>query len=294
MIVKYENSVTNLYKGDKVCFSMFKGGNLIYGARSPYNSETTRILMTNFPQKFVEICRYGNRHLQIVPFINEDPMLVCSLGIEGMPIRWLVGDGVAWFSTGYIPLGYNHEFYTRFKLLASGQIKKGIWGKGDYSHQISNALYITSWFDSGFQNLMMYGWQGKHGDWGGDTSGNKYNYDWTILMQFSQEKVHWHIDKNGITYRDLDSSSVVNFQNDNIPLYMFKGSSFGACKCAIAENYAKEGETLKRWYLPMIRNDRAGMVDIVSKTWKGNEANSGAFTIEYTLQDGVTSWKPQT
>ena len=87
MIVKYGKYVNGVFLGETRIKKIYKG---IFGViwDNPYNSETTRILMTNFPQKFVEICRYGNMHSQIVPFINEDPMLVCSLGIEGLPIRW--------------------------------------------------------------------------------------------------------------------------------------------------------------------------------------------------------------
>ena len=88
MIVKYENAVTNLYKGNKVCFCAFKGEKLIYGERNLFTPETYKILKENFPTKIDKIIGYANRHSQIVPFINEDPMLVCSLGIEGMPIRW--------------------------------------------------------------------------------------------------------------------------------------------------------------------------------------------------------------
>ena len=66
MIVKYENAVTNLYKGNKVCFCAFKGENLIY---SLFTIETYKILMTNFPTKIGEIIEYANRHLQIVPLL---------------------------------------------------------------------------------------------------------------------------------------------------------------------------------------------------------------------------------
>ena len=105
MIVKYENAVTNLYKGDKVCFRAFKGEKLIY---SPFTAETYRILMLNFPTKIGEIIEYANRHPKIVPFINEDPMLVCSLGIEGLPIRWLKAN-----SNAYIDLNYIHKTATK-------------------------------------------------------------------------------------------------------------------------------------------------------------------------------------
>jgi len=212
-------------------------------------------------------------------YVLEDAYVVCSLVPTLGVTRWLVGDGTAWFSTGYIPVGYNHEFYTKFKLLAAGQGNKGVWGKGSYSNQIQNAVYITCWTPGGYPNLFMYGWQGKNGDWGGDTTGSKYDYEWSVLMQFSQTNVHLHIDQDGSQYRDADYTQTVNFANDNIPLYMFKGSNAGASKSAIAESYIKDNGELVHWYLPMMRNGVAGMIDVITGVFKTNEAGSGSFTI---------------
>ena len=81
MIVKHENTVTNLYKGDKVCFCSFKGENLIYGVRNLFTAETYKILKENFPTKIDKIVGYVNRHPKMVPFIHEDPMLACSTSV---------------------------------------------------------------------------------------------------------------------------------------------------------------------------------------------------------------------
>lgn len=270
------------------------GSNLVFGGFW-LRDATMQAIMAAFGVDGTAVIRATNDYLNalaasdkakataLAGVINEDPMMVCSLGLEPqgvtMPVRWLVGDGVAWFSTGYIPVGYNHEFYTKFQMLAAGQGNKGIWGKGSYSNQIANAVYITCWTVGGYPNLFMYGWQGKNGDWGGDTTGSKYDYEWSVLMQFSQTNVHLHIDQDGAQYRDQDLTSVVNFANDNIPLYMFKGSNAGASKSAIAESYIKDNGELVHWYLPMMRNGVAGMIDVVTGVFKTNEAGSGSFTI---------------
>ena len=99
MIVKYEKDVNSVFRGDTRIKKIYRGIFGVFGI-NPFTPETYKILKENFPTKIAEIIEYANLHLQIVPFINEDPMLVCSLGIEGMPIRWLVGDGTAYINLG--------------------------------------------------------------------------------------------------------------------------------------------------------------------------------------------------
>ena len=222
------------------------------------------------------------RAQQLTMFINEDPMLVCSL-VETSKTRWLVGDGVAWIDTGYVPVGDNLEFYTKFRLLESGQYAKGIFGKGDYLHQIPNAIYITTWFQSAYPNIVMTGWDGKHGGWVGDTTGTNYEYIWEVFISFSKTKGILNVLRDGVNYENKDVTGEynkpVNFQDDGIPLYLFKGNNFGACKCAISEHYTKD----KIHHIPHLRpNGECGMLDIISCTFYPNANTSGAFTIQLT------------
>ena len=236
-----------------------------------------------------------NKASAIAGFINEDPMMVCSLGLQPqgvqMPIRWLVGDGNAWFSTGYIPLGSDLEFGVKFKMLAAGQGNKGIFGKGSYSNQIANAIYATCWTTGGYPNLVMFGWQGKHGGWSGDTTGSKYDYilDFHYILKSGASR--FISTKDGLADKDKSYTESINYTDDGIPMYFFKGNNAGASKSAIAFGYAKQDGIEKFLYYPCIHNGELGMADIISKTWKGNEAGSGAFTIAYTLPDGTT-WTP--
>lgn len=57
------------------------------------------------------------RALQISGFINEDPMLVCSL-VETSKTRWLVGDGEAYIDTGIVPGG--RKLATKSKFYIQG------------------------------------------------------------------------------------------------------------------------------------------------------------------------------
>lgn len=249
---------------------------------SPYSAQATAALKAQFPTKWPTIAKYGFAHPEIVGYMNayapEDAKIAYSLVPTLGVIRWCAGDGSYGFSTGYIPEGYDHEFFTRFKLLASGQQGKGVWGKGDYSHQITNAVYLTSWFSGSYPNLMMWGWQGQHGGWRGDTSGSKYDYVWDVKMSFSQSKVNLDILRDGEPNQNSDYTTVVNFANDNIPLYLFKGSAFGNCKCAISEHYDKVNGVYKEYFVPYIKNGVGGMLNMVSGEFFGHSS----FTISET------------
>lgn len=73
-------------------------------------------------------------------FINEDPMMVCSLGLEvprvTMPIRWIVGDGNAYINTGWKPKESNFEIKTRYiytRLTTNMALYADVWGEGNNS-----------------------------------------------------------------------------------------------------------------------------------------------------------------
>lgn len=72
---------------------------LIFGFFSPYEEQTNNFFLSEFREFWGEIVNYGISHPFVVPYINEDPMLICSL-IELGKTRFLVGDGTSWIDTG--------------------------------------------------------------------------------------------------------------------------------------------------------------------------------------------------
>ena len=56
---------------------------------SPYSAAATRALKAQFPTQWATIRDYGWEHPEIVPFVNEDPMLVMSL-IDGLGTRLIL------------------------------------------------------------------------------------------------------------------------------------------------------------------------------------------------------------
>lgn len=85
-------------------FASVLGDNIL----SPYSADATQALKSAFPPQWITIRDYGFAHPDLVPFINEDPMLVMSL-IDGLGTRWLVtADGGAYVNTNIKPKAGMH------------------------------------------------------------------------------------------------------------------------------------------------------------------------------------------
>lgn len=111
MILKQGHKYLPMPHDGKVIRRIYRGGRCYYIA-SPYSPEATQALKAAFPQYWTAIRDYGYAHPQLVPFINEDPMLIVSL-VEVGKTRWLVGDGKAWIDTMVNPttaIGAEMEF----------------------------------------------------------------------------------------------------------------------------------------------------------------------------------------
>jgi hypothetical protein len=90
-------------------------------------------------------------------FINEDPMMVCSLGLEvegvTMPVRWLVSDGSAWIDSGIgtdanTPLDMTFMMTDRdndhCSFCGNGTFEVYFWGRNIEFHCSSNFNVITN------------------------------------------------------------------------------------------------------------------------------------------------------
>ena len=85
---------------------------------SPYSAQATAALLAQFPTQWPTIRDYGFAHPALVPFINEDPMMVMSL-IEGLGTRWIASDGNCWVDTEIVP-DTNTEVEYKFKDISGG------------------------------------------------------------------------------------------------------------------------------------------------------------------------------
>lgn len=206
-------------------------------------------------------------------FINEDPMLVCSLGLEPqgvqMPIRGLVNDGIA-----YINLGVNPNSETilevRYARLTSS-----------YSSCGSRVAFGNSAFTIHAGDNIQFNTQNSNIETGISASiGIYYTYklDAVNRKAFFNNSVFDTVAMSGNNY------NIWLFANDN------SGSLHNPNKASYAFAKLKQGNTELEMY-PFISNGENGMIDTITGTFYQNANTSGSFTIAYTLPDG-TPWTP--
>lgn len=206
------------------------------------------------------------RALLLAGFINEDPMLVCSL-VETSKTRWLVGDGVAWIATTFIPAATDLVKY-QFMPLAIGEgnasicgarNKAGTGGTGSYNDWIINNQLRVDWASSSgatYANGVIL------------ENGNAYEVE---------SKKGLCIVNGKQAYKGTVSSEVLR-----CPLYLFTVNNEGepAICAKIGFGYLlKEGSI---HLVPFIRNGENGMLDIISGTFYPNANTQGSFTIALT------------
>ncbi len=209
-------------------------------------------------------------------FINEDPMLVCSL-VDTGKTRWLVNSAYGnYIVTPFLP-DYGIT-YGATVIQHSAEAGKEYSVFGSRTTQTSSFLLQT--MDGKWRSQCFGGWT---------TYGTaKLNVAYNVEFNFKGIKV----DDTQIVSGNYNPSPaitdsiwlVVN-NNANAP----HGSYFIG---GYAEFYRKDesGEITNR-LVPFQRDNKVGMLDIVSCTFYPNANTSGSFTIEYTIPDG-TPWTP--
>ena len=112
----YTNSADPYYSTIKTAADTY-GWTVMPLAGSPYNPTATAALISAFRTQMYPICDYGWQHPELVPFINEDPMLIMSL-VDGLGTRVIRSNNKAYINTKYIPnstddvrlIGYQYSY----------------------------------------------------------------------------------------------------------------------------------------------------------------------------------------
>ena len=221
----------------------------------------------------------------LAALINEDPMMVCSLGLEvegvTMPIRILIGDGAS-----CIDLGKKFKYYEAGGEILFDNLKtllnKNAVPFGTGVDQIYSRLLLIN-----NQFCMTVGTPIGDSQMGAVTTGTWYN----IRFIVGRSEQSFYI---GTTKKYSQNKSV---QDPNVNPYFFAGNM-------------KEADTprwtlmrAKYWYMkedgmevmrlvPFVSQTRDGMVDLVAGVFHPNQG-TGHFTDAYTLPDGTT-WTPST
>ena len=214
--------------------------------------------------------------------INEDPMMVCSLGLEpeltvlsGMPLRGLGANG-----TSYVKLAIKANQDTKAKYLgylvaSNGSGAAFMAGKGA-------SQYIYGFYNGGSKS-----WDDYNDDY---DLGPHFNNTWmpTGIHEIYKDKAKLYID--GTLIR---TAAAATFDTDTLAvLAVHYGSTYG--RIAVTGNIAAqfEIETFGQsyWFFATKQNGAMKFVDILT----GDVCEQvGTFSEAYVLPDG-TPWTPST
>lgn len=198
------------------------------------------------------------RAQQLAMFINEDPMLVCSL-VETSKMRCLYNVGKPYIDTGFIPTKD-----TSIDIMYDKQ------GKENYPY--GSAISYNSRSFETYNNELHFGYPA-----------NVNNISNGVVHMWSNRNQYWW------TNGGQEYSYTFNPFNDTFPytLYLWalhRASIFTSTnelKMWFFKIY--DNDQLVRHFLPMQRTDgTCGMLDIVSCTFHPNANTEGSFTIALT------------
>ena len=218
-------------------------------------------------------------------FINEDPMLVCSLGLQPqgvtMPIRWLVGDGNVWLK---LPVNITNSncnllrIKSRCKTITSSGWRVNGRGGG-----------YCRYFGIGQNNTFACG---NNSDIQTNVSAAPYigktiDYD----LDFKNGKFIVKHQDNMLVNLSFTASSVAS---SFASLYCWNsGSSSGnTFKAGFASAEYQFSDVVERNYIPFYNNGNPCLLDLETLQMDAIKIGNGILSIELTQQDGVTPWTP--
>lgn len=266
MILKQGHKYRAMPHDGKVIRRIYRGGRCYY-KDSPYSLAATQALKAAFPQYWTAIRDYGYAHPQLVPFINEDPMLIVSL-VEVGKTRWLVGDGSAGIITNILDFDAVDADVLLTALPTSGVFGYNYNNNGTQrrkSFGFNGSGYPTFGIGDGVSAYIQ-----KQDGW-------SLNYEYHIRAEFGTTCTLY---QNGVKLYEGSATRSnpiecgIMCANTAVGTQNIKGRGKGF------EVYL-QGETIAK-FLPFTRNGENGMLDILSGTFYPNANTLGAFTIELT------------
>lgn len=232
---------------------------------TPYNSETTTYLKNTYPNDWDNIKEYGFEHSAIVPFINEDADLICSLVDVGYE-RWLVTTNGGRVLTGFVPSPLD-RIEMRFK---------STWGNYDILTSSVNAIgtadpnnkNVRIKVDSAtvFTILTFHNMNCSVPARTKDTI-------MTVILDMPNKKIYI----NNSTF----NISFVGTQDANQPAFStHSGNSTAEQQVAFLKGI-RDGKVIAHYY-PCKYNNEYGLLDVVSAIFYPNIRENTSFTITMT------------
>jgi hypothetical protein len=249
------------------------GGKMVIGGW--LLSATKQAIVAAFGAEGTEVIRKTNdylnriattdpqRALQISGFINEDPLLVCSL-VETSKTRWLKSDGLAYVKTGIIASN-NSYMKMRFIVLETGNDKVATISYADQTSG-ARAFGIGSWDSVYLTNYGSYQFFSKkviEGD----------------IIEYTNNKGEISLKYDGKEETKKMNASFTCPSEMIVPGLSRNGNFNPASAKGIGVfEYHIDGIDL----VPFNGADRIGMLDLNTLQFYPNANTSGSFTIQIT------------
>lgn len=240
------------------------GGKMVFGSRWLLQLTQQAIMVVFGSAEGIEVIAKTNdylnqiattdpqRALLLANFINEDPMLVCSL-VETSKTRWLKSDNKARIQTSVVTtLQTSAELH-----FMTGSISGALMG--------GNNLASNSWLTQYSSNTIRWHW-----------ARTVLNPPIAANTEYHATFAANYINLNGVERTGSGASKV----GEMVELFYCKNSG---CNSSIAKATFKEGEQIVGEYVPYLTPDgTCGMLDIISGTFYPNANTEGSFTIQLT------------
>ena len=251
--------------------AIYVGSNLVWAA-SPYSVEATEVLKATFPTQWAIINDYGLAHPEIVPYMNayatEDPKIAYSL-VEGIGTRWIQGDSNAYILTDIIPTNATTSY---IKFSCQSSIRSVQWAFG--SENSNSGPRFGAWMNSNCTQLnIRFGGNGV-------TSGVMI----TLSGYSEGQVIEIERKSDGTVYVDGVSKGTPIYTTAFIYPFTIFGMNYNGVTNDPGPMNGKIYECMLdgHRFVPFIRNNQYGMLDLTTGTWKGNANSSGSFTISET------------
>ena len=217
----------------------------------------------------------------LAALINEDLMMVCSLGLEPqgvtMPIRWIDNGGSALLNTGYKRTSNTKVTFDLIAKTSNDTAFMGTRGSAYLFYNFgSNYFWPISKCDSITGTLVV---------------GNVYHVEWdgTSFVATGTDGVRQTAARN------------IGAQTSDMYVFNFNPINGRWANAKIAYFKIEESGVLQKHFIPFKHNDNGTVIDCFldlaavgvegATIFYYNANTSGSFTIAYTLPDG-TPWTP--
>lgn len=238
-----------------------------------FGAEDGKMVVRATNEYLVQVMKDSGKEkaIALAGFINEDPMMVCSLGLEPqgvtMPIRWLVGNGASYillniYATGTRQVRTKVKFTTAntggyfFGADDAQNVKSFVMGNGLWCLRYNSSVMENSLFTAGVHLMYM--------------NKNVTYVDNAIFYTFTASE-----------FTGSSRFAVMGKTRNN--------AINGAASENVAMNFLEVVDA-NIYLVPFISQTRDGMLDLVNMEFYPNQG-TGHFTDAYTLPDD-TPWTP--